>query len=117
MIAGYSDVKMKAEEIFEIFVLMQNDSREKTLQDRGCIKETGQQEESEGRKEKGGEDVRCEDVTQTFLHTDALTQKRFYTQKPLHTQTSLHRSFSHTRFYTQTPFLHYTTQTFSNKHL
>ena len=52
MIAGYSDVKMKAEEIFEIFVLMQNDSREKTLQDRGCIKETGYQEESEGRKEK-----------------------------------------------------------------
>ena len=62
-----------------------------------------------GTERKGGEDARCEDATQTFLHTDALSPKRFYTQKPLHTQTYLHRSFSHTCFYTltQTPFVHY----------
>ena len=43
------------------------------------------------RKErKGGQDVRSEDVTQTLLHTDPLTQKRLYTQTPLHTQMPLH---------------------------
>ena len=55
---------------------------------------------------------KCEDVTQTLLHTDALTHKRsypetFYTQTPLHI-------FSHTRFYTQTPLHTNTIYTHTN---
>ena len=40
--------------------------------------------------------------TQTFLRTNALTQKRFYTQTPLHTQRPLYIDFNHTHTRTHT---------------
>jgi hypothetical protein len=70
-----------------------------------------------GAERKGREDVRCEDVTETLLHTDALTQKHFYTQTP----TPLHRDtfYTHTRFYayilTQT-LLQTDSDAFTHKH-
>ena len=111
-------LRWKLKRIFEIFVLMQNDSRKKTLQDRGCIKETGVVGREWGTEREGGEDVRCEDVTQTFLHANALTQKGFYTQTPLHTQTSLHKVFHRRVFYTYAFFtlrIHFRTNILENR--
>ena len=51
-----------------------------------------------GKERKDGEDARCEDVTQTLLHTDT-----FYTQTPLHTETFAHRCF-YTDTFTRTRF-------------
>ena len=63
-----------------------------------------------GTEREGGEDVRCEDVTQTLLHTDAFTYKRSFAEPFLHidaftyTDAFTHRSFfhTHTRLYAQT---------------
>lgn len=41
-------------------------------------------------RERKYEYVGREDVAQTFLHTDTLTQKHFYTQTSSHTQTPWH---------------------------
>ena len=63
---------------------------------------------------KGGEDARREDVTQAFLHTDALTQNVFR-----HRRLYIHRFFYtkvfHTRVFTNRR-LFYSTHTFSHKH-
>ena len=63
-----------------------------------------------GTERKDGEDIRCEDVTQTLLHTDAFTYKRSFAEPFLHidaftyTDAFTHRSFfhTHTRLYAQT---------------
>ena len=51
------------------------------------------------RRKKKGENARCQDGTQTLLHTDVFTQKHFYAHTP-YTQIF----FIDKRFYTQTPF-------------
>ena len=61
-----------------------------------------------GADRKGREDVRCEDATETLLHTDALTQKRFYTQTP----TPLHRDTFDTHTFLR---IHFHTDTFTNR--
>jgi hypothetical protein len=48
------------------------------------------------RRKKKGENARCQDGTQTLLHTDVFTQKHFYAHTP-YTQIFFYRqTFLHT---------------------
>ena len=125
------DVKIlrwKLRRRIETFVLIQNESRKIKIA-REMLYEGDRVVEREwGKARKDWEDVRCEDVTQTLLHTaafthrpvytDAFTQRRFYTEAFTHRdllQTSIfthipshtfsHKRFTHGRVYTET-FLH-----------
>ena len=71
-----------------------------------------------GKERKDGEDARCEDVTQTLLHTDTFYTQTPFTHRNFCTQMFLHRHFyTHTVFFTWRFFTHRRiyTQTLSHK--
>ena len=137
MIAGYSDgkcsswlserwkrqdVKMlrwKLKRGIETCVLIQNDSKKIKIA-RARLYEGDRVVGREwGTERKDGEDVRCEDVTQTLLHTDA--DRRFYIQTLLRRTVFTHRRlYIHRRLYTQKFFHTHTflrTNAFTHRHL
>jgi hypothetical protein len=56
-----------------------------------------------GKKRKDEEDVRCEEVTQTLLHTHTLLLNNVFAHRRLYTQHFHTHVFTHKRLYTQTP--------------
>ena len=91
-----------------ICVLIQNDSERIRIAKARLYEADWAVRREWGTERKGGEDVRCEDVTKTLLRTDALTEERLYTpdaftQRLLHSEVFHTRAFTHKRLYTQTP--------------
>ena len=74
--------------------------------------------EREQPQEKNGDNVRCQNVTQAFLHTqtrlhtDVLTQKHFYAQTPSHAAVLTRRRAD---TFTHTEFLHTDVFTYGNR--